>query len=80
MGPEVEPLSSQPPKLRPIKGGRVTVHDPEEQAGSARIIILPGDGGNVHTILEAKSFQPVSLAKAVTITVPVDALDTLDED
>lgn len=69
----------KPPTLRPIRGGRVTVHEPEEQAGTVRVIILPGDDGNVHVIVESRSFQPVSLAKAVSITVPVEALDTLDD-
>lgn len=73
-------MSSQPPKLRPIRGGRLTVHEPEQEPqGTVRLLILPGDQGDAHTILEAKSFQPVALAKAISITVPAEALDSIEK-
>ena len=74
------PGSKQPPKLALVRGGRPTVHEPEERGDAVRLVLVPPATENeAHMLLDAKSFQPVTLDKAVTFTVPSDALAEIIE-
>lgn len=72
-------MAKEKPPLRPIKGGRLTVHKPAPS--SVRIIIIPPWGAeNLHLVMDAESHQPIMLNKAVTLTVPADALRPIVEE
>ena len=74
------PDSKQPPKIRLVRGGRPTVHEPEERGDVVRLVLVPpGADNEQHLLLDSKSFQPVTLNKAVTFSVPSDALAEIIE-
>lgn len=73
-------MPKQPPKLRPIRGGRVTVHEPEDRSDTVRLVLIPPSAENeAHLLLDEKSFQPVTLDKAVSFTTSSDALAPIVE-
>ena len=73
-------MPKQPPNLRPIRGGRVTVHEPEDRSDTVRLVLIPPSAENeAHLLLDEKTFQPVTLDKAISFTAPSDALAPIIE-
>lgn len=72
-------MSKEKTPLRPIKGGRLTVH--KHAPSSIRITIIPPWGAeSLHLVIDSESHQPVILNKAVTLTIPADALRHIVEE
>lgn len=72
------PARKKKTKLRIIKGGKPSVRRKPARTETISITIIPPGKDDstltFHTVVETTSMQSVTLDKAVTITIPIDAI------